>query len=288
VRAQLVVVTLPTVALFTAPLALTQVEVVGLWAGLISSIVAIVLSVVAIAFTRDVDRRSMEISSQTIRSLEAIEAAVQRLSDDTGGLIKVAWERMLGSMGAREQPADTELQTLLAALLAEFRDDVAAGSDVDKLVRDLDERLRRAAGRRAQPERGTAPRSWAFNAAVDAIRSVSPLAVELLRSLASGRPLTRAQYRQLRQDPDLAVALDELRDQDLLMPFQRGPKGEQTAYGLAPWFHDVIGPALVFTDHESPVRPEADRVMEALGAVGYPVEQLADRSQDAKHSSGTP
>jgi type II secretory pathway pseudopilin PulG len=94
--------------------ALTQVETVGLWVGLVSAIVSIVLSIVAIAFARDVDRRSLEISHQTIRSLEAIQSAVQRLSEDTGGLIKVAWERMLGSMGPGHPTLNSELETLFA------------------------------------------------------------------------------------------------------------------------------------------------------------------------------
>src|SRR5437660_1626484 len=119
--------------------ALTQVETVGLWTGLLSAVVSIVLSVVAILFARDVDRRSMEISNQTIRSLESIQSTVQRLSDDTGGLIKVAWERMLGTMGAATAQPDSELQGLLYGLLAEFRqdaNDLAPGTGVDRLARE--------------------------------------------------------------------------------------------------------------------------------------------------------
>jgi len=92
------------------PLALTQLETVGLWAGLLSAVVSVVLSLVAIFFARDVDRRSIEISNQTIRSLQTIQSTVQRLSEDTGGLIKVAWERMLGTMGAQSAQADGDLQ----------------------------------------------------------------------------------------------------------------------------------------------------------------------------------
>ena len=80
-----------------AALAVTNDATVATWTGVFSSVVSIVLSVVAILFARDVDRRSMEVNNQTIRSLETIQATVQRLSDDTGGLIKMAWERMLGS-----------------------------------------------------------------------------------------------------------------------------------------------------------------------------------------------
>ncbi len=66
----------------------------------------------------------MEISSQTIRALESIQATVQPLSDDTGGLIKVAWERILGSMATPAPRADGDLQGLVSGLLGEFRQDV--------------------------------------------------------------------------------------------------------------------------------------------------------------------
>src|ERR1700685_4034520 len=82
----------------TTLLATTDNFAVPTGTGVFSSVVSIVLSVVAIVFARDVDRRSMEVNNETIRSLETIQATVQRLSDDTGGLIKMAWERMLGSV----------------------------------------------------------------------------------------------------------------------------------------------------------------------------------------------
>jgi hypothetical protein len=266
-------------------LALTQLETVGLWAGLLSSVVSVVLSLVAIFFARDVDRRSIEINNQTIRSLQSIQSTVQRLSEDTGGLIKVAWERMLGTMGARPTQTDSDLQGLLAGLLAEFRDDaneIAPGTGVEKLARKVGERMRRATDGKSGTERSTAPRSWAFNAVVQAIESLSPVAIELLRALEGGHHLTRAQYQELRRDPDLAVAIDELRDQDLLIPLQRrGARGEETIYGIAPWFLEVIGPALVFTGHESPSDAEAQKVIAALRDVGYdadtPPQQHAER-----------
>jgi hypothetical protein len=156
-----------------------------------------------------------------------------------GGLIKVAWERMLGTMGTHP-PVDHELQGTLSALLAEFRqdaNDLAPGTGVDKLAKDVGERVRRATRRSSDTERDAPPSSWAFKAAVSAIESLSPLAIELLRALAGSHHLTRTQYQQLKRDPDLAIALDELRDQDILMPLQRhNHHGEETVYGLGPWF----------------------------------------------------
>jgi hypothetical protein len=267
----------------TRLLALTQLETVGLWAGLLSSVVSVVLSLVAIFFARDVDRRSIEISNQTIRSLQTIQSTVQRLSEDTGGLIKVAWERMLGTMGAPAAQTDNDLQGLLAGLIAEFREDaseIAPGTGVEKLARKVGERVRRAADGKSGAERYSAPRSWAFNAVVQAIESLSPLAIELLRALEGGHHLTRTQYQRLRQDPDLAVAVDELRDHDLLVPLQRrGARGEETIYGIAPWFLETIGPALVFTGHESPSDTEAQRVISALREVGYDAENVLQQGE---------
>ncbi len=263
-------------------LALTEVEAVATWVGVLSATVSIVLSVIAILFARDVDHRSMEISSQTIRALESIQATVQRLSDDTGGLIKVAWERMLGSMAMPAPRADGDLQGLLSGLLGEFRQDVTElppGASVDKLTRDVAERLRRATTQGLDGGLEGRLKGWAFNAAVEAIESLPPIAVELLRYLERGQHLTRHHYRELQRDPELATALDELRDRDLLVPFQhRGAHGEDTVYGLAPWFRTVVGPALVFTGHETPSLPESQEVETALRQMGAIPETVNDGS----------
>jgi hypothetical protein len=52
--------------------------------------------------------------------------------------------------------------------------------------------------------------------------------------------------------------------------------GEETVNWLSPWFHDVIGPVLVFTGHESPTSSEAQRVAAALRDVGYRAETAAE------------
>jgi hypothetical protein len=234
----------------------------------------------------------MEISSQTIRSLESIQATVQRLSDDTGGLIKVAWERMLGSMPAPR--ADGDFQGLLSGLLGEFRQDVTElppGASVEKLTRDVAERLRRATTQGLGGGRESQLKGWAFDAVAEAIESLPPLAIELLRRLERGQHFTRDDYRELRRDPELATALDELRDRDLLVPFHhRGAHGEDTVYGLAPWFQAVVGPALVFTGHETPWLPESQEDETALRQMGDIPETISDGSSTthATHRSSWP
>lgn len=76
---------------------MSDVEKIALWVGLISSIVSIVLSIVAIVFAGIVDRSARNVSAQTIKSLQKIESYVERLSSDTTGLIKAGWDRMLGT-----------------------------------------------------------------------------------------------------------------------------------------------------------------------------------------------
>jgi hypothetical protein len=153
------------------------------------------------------------------------------------------------------------------------------GASVDKLTTDVAERLRRAATQGLGGGRERRSKGWAFNAAVEAIESLPPLAVELLRYLERGQHLTRHHYRELRRDPELATALDELRDRDLLVPLQhRGARGEDTVYGLAPWFRAIVGPALVFTGHETPSLPESQEVEAALRQTGAIPETVSDGS----------
>jgi hypothetical protein len=207
---------------------------------------------------------------------------VPRLSDDTGGLIKVAWERMLGSMARPAPGADADLQGLLSGLLGEFRQDVTElppGPSVDQLTKGVAERLRRAATQGLGGGREGQLNGWAFNTAVEAIESLPPLAIELVRYLERGQHLTRQHCWELRRDPELATALDELRDRDLLVPFQhRGAHREDAVYGLAPWFRAVVGPALVFTGHETPSLPESQEVETALRHTGAIPETVSDGS----------
>jgi hypothetical protein len=89
---------------------MSDVDKVALWAGLIGSIVSTVLSIVAIWFAVHVNARSEAVSDQTIRSLQKIESFVQKLSEDTSGLIKAAWDKMLGHI-YRAEAAATQISS---------------------------------------------------------------------------------------------------------------------------------------------------------------------------------
>ncbi len=70
------------------------------------------------------------------------------------------------------------------------------------------------------------------------------------------------------------------------MPFQkRGPKGEETFYRIAPWFQDVIGPALVFTGHETASGPESERIADKLREIDAGPEPV---TSTASHKASRP
>jgi hypothetical protein len=203
---------------------LTQVETVALWTGLIGGVVSIVLSLVAIVFARDVDRRSERVSTQTIQSLEKIEATVERLSEDTRGLIKVAWDRLLGQVGgsAAMQAGEMSKQAasgLLAELRATLRDlirEEGLGDEATEEVTDVVSAVERELAEpqqgvvRAQSRLGTL-RTGAFEAVVESIHRLDPLATEFLRVLDMEKShLSRKVYRTLLGHSAIGPALKPL------------------------------------------------------------------------------
>ncbi|HYI65415.1 MAG TPA: hypothetical protein VEW95_00665 [Candidatus Limnocylindrales bacterium] len=166
-------------------------ELMGLWVGLVASIVGIVLSIVAMVFAFAVDQRSRTVTNQTIQSLQKIETTVERMSSDTEGLVKAAWDKLLlgGQHGTAVPTAD--VQTPSATVSPES---AALGGQ----------------GR---------PRSLSrVDMVMAQLANVSPAAVELARLLARGRHLTHKEYHQLRDEGDyFAHALKDLRDVGLLV-----------------------------------------------------------------------
>src|SRR5215472_12657649 len=78
---------------------MSQVDSVALWAGLLSSIVGITLSLVAIVFTWAVNQRSSQVNDAMIKSLQKIESTMEHQAEETTNLIRVAWEKLLGNVG---------------------------------------------------------------------------------------------------------------------------------------------------------------------------------------------
>jgi hypothetical protein len=81
--------------------------------------------------------------------------------------------------------------------------------------------------------------------------------------------MTREQYKTLREDPEMHEALTELRRGSLILALSPYDETSGPVYWLAPWYHDVIGPALVFTGNETPSASEQEFVNRLFDEVGY-------------------
>lgn len=205
---------------------MTIVDQVALWAGLIASIVSIVLSFVAIAFAILVDRSSRQVTAQTIKSLQKIETEVERLSGDTREIIKAGWDKMLGSSypAAASQSDANAAKELAAGIASELRAELnipekTSGPEETRVMARFDEAIKElestvAAQIRSEPtnDRTGSP----IARAEELLRSVSPAARALAERLSSYH-LTRQQYVALSKGP-LADALSELRRSGILVP----------------------------------------------------------------------
>jgi hypothetical protein len=213
-------------------LGLSGVESVGLWTGIIVGVASVVLALVAIYFSLEVDRRSAQTAASTIKALERIDGAVQGQSRDTRDLIKVGWERMLGNVGsgAPLSPTDDEgIKEIAAGLAAEIRaglaQDVAATGAEDlsgessraasEAINELRETLESQL-RTAQSRPGDEVQFW-----IDQITRLSEEAQAVLRLLARQSHITAAQMRKLQSDPDgIRDELHELRRGGFLVPLE--------------------------------------------------------------------
>jgi hypothetical protein len=255
-----------------------------LWAGLISSVVSIVLSIVATTFAVLVNNRSEKVSDETIRSLQKIESAMERLSEDTSGLIKAGWETMLGSVSGRSHREEAPVSTtaakeLASGIVTELQSEIGL---TDKQQTDIKgekegsvlyENIQRAIeGLRetlegqitAQPR---ASRPSAVFRKMRQLRNLSPAAQELA-SYIKGMHLTKSQYRSLKKGP-LADAVGELRRAGVLTPLSgHGDAGEEL---LVYWFPSgqskILRSALLLL----PSRPSdvRDLVKRSLDEVKY-------------------
>jgi hypothetical protein len=258
---------------------LTQVETVALWAGLIVGIASVVLAVVAIYFSIEVDRRSSETATSTVGALERIQGAVEGQSRDTRDLIKVGWERMLGSVEPADQqePGSAEgAREIAAGLAAEIRAALTQGDGeggsiepsptsaetddrVDEFRETLETQLRAASSRP-----GDEIQFW-----IDQITSLSEDAQALLRALPSH--ITADQLRALRRDPEgIRDELHELRRAGFLVPLEgyNHERKRTVVYWLPPPSARPIRAALLMLPE--PRTELTDFVEAKLAEIGYP------------------
>ncbi len=210
---------------------MTDVEKIALWAGLISSIVSIVLSVVATTFAILVNNRSEKVSDATIKSLQKIESTVERLSDDTSSLIKAAWDTMLGSFSGNSLPKDAGVSSkaareIASGLATEVRSDIGlpdqeSGKTGEMNVTELSKKVDRALEKMQESITGQLKglarqnRPAAVFNKVNELERLSPSAQSLAASIKAH--LTREQYDALDKGP-LGEALRELRKAGVLIP----------------------------------------------------------------------
>jgi len=262
---------------------MSEVESVALWAGLLSSVVGIVLSIVAIVFSWVVNKRADRIGDATIESLQRIESSVALLSDNTTGLIKAAWEKMLGNVGLTTvEPSVTaeRVKELAAGIAAEIRSERAAGEQEDADADDkampgarfdriedtlgrLQEALSSIAGSRATGDPSL------LDYVVAEAGALTPEARELFFAIRRGH-ISRDEYRKLTKSP-LRGALMLLRRAGLLVPRSGHRNGdrEEVVYYYPSGVHSVVEIAQRLL---STTQPEVrETVARELKKVGYGV-----------------
>lgn len=262
-----------------------QLSTVATWVGLFAGIAGIVLSIVAIVISIKFNDRSNQVSDSTIQALQKIESTVGRLSDDTQGLIKAAWDKMLGGIGQSQQQSTDAARELLSGLSAEMKAELAADEAEGNAHRlqtpearsaKLDEligRFERVFERVPLPSSPGLPPSNPVDAAAERLHALSPRALDMIRLLSANGHLERSQYMQLTRDPELKAIIDELRDAGLLVPLRGYNKNgdDVPVYWLPPRTNKPIQAALILIDAGNPRR--LDELRGALSHVGYRFRQ---------------
>jgi hypothetical protein len=203
-----------------------QVNTVALWAGLIASIAGIVLSAVATWFAFRVNDQATAINNQMIKSLERIEASVERVSSDTRELITAGWNKMLGSMGSQINPgptsqenADAIVNGVATEIESELNED--GGEEPEAKIQRLEEALRELQATVSNLRRGTSHATPMIHDAL--LQTVRDLPIEgraLLSILIRGGHLTRHQYQAAMKRSELRLAVRSLRNSGLLVPLE--------------------------------------------------------------------
>ncbi len=271
----------------------SQFQAVAMWVGLISGIVSIVLSLVAIAFAVLVNNRATDVNDQTIQALNKIEADVEHLSEDTRELIKAGWDKMLGSvdrlspMTPDALPAKEIASGIAAELRAELAPLVNQSSANSKHPAQLQEKLDRLA---QAIEGALAAQSKAQSAAqrpgealewlVSTLSALSPEAQALVR-LIRFYHMAPKQYETLRAGP-LGSAIDELRKVGLIVPVEHKAGGKRVPCYYFPTGLSALVRAAI------PVLPKPPEaltrvVKEELDRIGYQYEPPEERQHGQRH-----
>lgn len=208
---------------------MSEVETVALWAGLLTGVASIVLSIVAIVTAFLTDRRTAKVSERTIQALQKIESAVERSSDDTRELIKAAWDKLLGSMDKQvAEPSQLSSKAIVEGIAAELREDLKglaqSRQSTDPTSPPESERINTLVGNLESSLESLLRRSQEvgrpgklLDSIIEAMRALSPEAQAIIKAIY-GHHLTRSQYQRLLESQTLGKAISELRAASLLVP----------------------------------------------------------------------
>lgn len=234
------------------------VESVALWVGLLVGMASVVLAGVALWFTSRVDKRSNEVTFQTVQSLQKIESTVERMSGETTDLIKVAWERLLGRVDTPGMSLDeTAVRAIAQGVSAEVGATLSehqteeAGGDTARMLEGIAASLESVVHALDESAEQASP----LDTAVEAVARLGAVARELAYQLADGgRHLTRGEFTKLRHPAhgEVADAVNELRSGGLLVPLRgRDEWGEPVpVYWFPPGLSRYVKPALALVDFE--------------------------------------
>ena len=218
------------------------------------------------------------VTEQTIKSLQKIESAVERLSIDTRELIKTGWDRMLGSVSTSqpgERDGTSELAAGIAAeLKAEFTPliratDQAQQESLQQRLAEALQTLESSLRSMSQGESSVLSRSVAIDTLRSRVESLSGQGLALLNGILSGqRHIEPQQYRELRDGP-LGAALREVRRAGLLVPVVAvGRSNDDPPVYFLPGLATRYLPA-VLSLVPLPAQPAQDRVRDELQRIGY-------------------
>ncbi|MEV0997075.1 hypothetical protein [Nonomuraea sp. NPDC050202] len=266
-------------------------QTVSTWVGLFSGITGIILSVVAIAFAVLVQKDSNRVNEQARASLTKIEFTIERLSADTTGLIKAAWDKMLVSNDDRPPNFDAsniESDSIAQGLTAELQGEILrnrqkrldAGEAVTREEIDsikealanfsqtIEAQLQAVANHRGLSDRVTAAQA--------SLLTVGSVATELIRELGQEHRghLSANQYHKLLESP-IGAALKKLRNIGLIVPMagrvldedNKGFKSKDPVYWLPPGSAESVRPALLMIPKDDSA---AEKVREELAKIEYP------------------
>jgi hypothetical protein len=257
---------------------MSDAENVGLWLGIIVGIAGVVLAIVAIWFATRVDDRSSRVNNQTIQSLQKIETTVEKMSSDTTGLVKAAWDKLLGQVGPSAYET-TSAQDIVSGISSEARADLEEQPGVtpeeikrlESVIEDVRSSIHAQISSLQSPTRA----SSRIDFWVDRLNRLSDTARALVQAISDeGWHLSRKEYRAL-INSEIFEAVRELREAGVLVPYSgKSRTGEEAPVYFLPSDLQAIQIALQLSERTTPTASQTVRSL--LERIGYPRDKPSD------------